>query len=73
MKVTDVTDANISDANTYRKTATVKAQQLTFHFSVETNEGTMRGNAYDYLCEGIEGERWPVKKEIFEKTYEVIK
>ena len=57
---------------TYKKTATVKAVQIGEFFAVATLEGFMHGDAGDYLCEGIEGEKWPVKKEIFEKTYEVV-
>ncbi len=57
---------------TYKKTVPVKAIQIHENFSVDTLENTMFGNAGDYLCEGIAGEKWPVKKEIFEKTYEVV-
>lgn len=53
----------------YRKIATVRAKQMNRPFDVETLEGHMTGNKGDYLCIGIEGEKWPVKKEIFEKTY----
>jgi len=60
------------DFKEYRKTATVQAIQLDLEFAVNTLEGVMTGQPGDYLCEGIDGERWPVKKEIFEKTYEVI-
>ena len=56
----------------YKKTATVKAFQVKTNFLVKTLEGTMKGNAGDYLCQGIDGEKWPVKKEVFEKTYEVV-
>ena len=57
----------------YRKTALVKAMQMGEEFEVETLEGTMRGAAGDYLCEGIAGERWPIKQEIFQATYEFVK
>jgi len=40
-------------------------------FEVETLEGTMRGGKGDYLCEGPAGEQWPIKKDIFEATYEL--
>ena len=53
----------------YRKIAYVEAVQSTSDFLVETLEGIMRGYAGDYLCRGIDGEYWPVKKEIFERTY----
>ena len=70
--VFNVNDIEFGNMKTYRKTATVDAVQLEMKFAVQTEEGVMRGNPGDYLCIGIDGERWPVKKEIFEKTYEVI-
>ena len=70
--VFNVNDIEFGNTKTYRKTATVDAVQLEMEFAVQTEEGIMIGNAGDYLCIGIEGERWPVKKEIFEKTYEVV-
>lgn len=53
----------------YRKTATVHAMRMDRPFAVETLEGTMHGEAGDYLCEGPAGERWPIKRAIFEATY----
>ena len=37
-----------------------------------TIECSRLANAGDWIMTGIDGEQWPVKKEIFEKTYEVI-
>ena len=62
----------MSDFKEYLKTATVKAKQMSEPFEVETLEGTMRGNAGDYLCIGVEGEQWPIKKQIFEATYSEV-
>jgi hypothetical protein len=53
----------------YHKAATVKAIRMQAPFTIETLEGTMRGEAGDYLCIGEHGDRWPVKREIFEATY----
>lgn len=39
---------------------------------VETLEGTMFAKNGDYLIKGIENEIYPCKKEIFEKTYEIV-
>lgn len=55
---------------TYRKTATARALQIPESFIVHTLEGTMVANPGDYLCMGAAGDVWPVKKEIFEATYE---
>lgn len=38
-------------------------------FVVRTLEGLMKGRTGDYLCEDTSGNRWPVKKEIFESTF----
>lgn len=54
----------------YKKTALVKAKQMSESFEIKTLEGTMKGEAGDYLCEGPAGEQWPVKRIIFESTYE---
>nr|WP_274458080.1 hypothetical protein [Fructobacillus sp. CRL 2054] len=39
---------------------------------IETLEGTMKANIGDYIITGIKGEQWPVKSDIFKRTYEVI-
>lgn len=55
-----------------KKPIPIKAVQINETFTVETLEGTHTGNAGDYLIEGIEGELYPCKKEIFLKTYEEV-
>ena len=39
---------------------------------IETLEGNMKANEGDWIIKGIEGEFYPCKPAIFEKTYEVI-
>lgn len=56
----------------YRKTATVRALQSPWPGVVHTLEGDMTYEAGDYICTGPGGESWPVKKEIFEATYELV-
>lgn len=41
-------------------------------FFVETLEGTMVGGAGDYLVQGVEGELYICRGDIFEKTYEKV-
>ncbi|SFB89941.1 PGDYG protein [Alkalibacterium subtropicum] len=55
-----------------KKPITVKAEQTDEHKDIQTLEGTMHANPGDYIITGPGGEQWPVKKEIFEKTYEII-
>lgn len=75
----DVTDCDVRSAGgsdrharEYRKTATVWAVQAEIPFKVSTLEGVMVGDAGDYLCQGPAGEKWPVKRAIFEATYEEV-
>ena len=39
---------------------------------INTLEGVMRGNGGDYIIQGVQGELYPCKKEIFEDTYERV-
>ena len=39
---------------------------------VHTLEGTMRADIGDYIVKGVDGEFYPCKADIFEKTYEEI-
>lgn len=56
-----------------KKPVIIKARQMDGKFAVDTLEGQMHGNKGDYLVRGVKGEFYPVKKEIFEETYEEIK
>lgn len=40
------------------------------HAFIDTIEGQMRSNYGDWILEGVQGEHWSVKKDIFEKTYD---
>lgn len=39
---------------------------------LETLEGTMRANKGDYIIQGVKGEIYPCKADIFEMTYEKV-
>lgn len=39
---------------------------------IKTLEGTMRADFGDYIIQGVNGEIYPCKPDIFEKTYEVV-
>lgn len=41
--------------------------------NIETLEGDMKASFGDYIIEGINGEHYPCKPDIFEKTYEKVK
>ncbi len=42
------------------------------YFYIETLEGTMKANLGDWIIKGINGEFYPCKPDIFEKTYEKV-
>ena len=42
-------------------------------FIIKTLEGNMIATKEDYLIKGVNGELYPCKKDIFEKTYIAIK
>ena len=56
-----------------KKPIPVEAFQTKKPVDIKTNEGVMHANVGDWILTGIDGEKWPVKKDIFEKTYEKIK
>ena len=39
---------------------------------IETLEGVMTASEGDYIIKGVNGEFYPCKPDIFEKTYEVV-
>lgn len=41
-------------------------------FVVTTKEGRIKGKFGDYLIIGVDGEKYPCDKDIFEKTYDII-
>lgn len=40
---------------------------------IETLEGVMTASPGDYIIKGIKGEFYPVKPDIFEATYEIVR
>ena len=57
-----------------KKPVIVHACQMNFPegFSVTTHHGVAIGDPGDYLLIGIDGEKYPIKKDIFEQTYNSI-
>jgi len=52
-----------------KRPVVVRAIRMPDDFEVETLEGVMRGKKGDWLIQGVEGELYPCKDEIFRKTY----
>ena len=48
----------------------VDAYQTDKEMVIHTLEGDMRASVGDYIITGVNGEQYPCKPDIFEKTYE---
>ena len=42
------------------------------YLEIETLEGVMKANLGDWIIKGVNGEFYPCKPDIFEKTYEPV-
>lgn len=61
------------EAKKYRKKPIViEAYQTDKVMYIETSEGTMKANVGDYIITGVNGEQYPCKPDIFNKTYEMV-
>ena len=56
-----------------KKQIPVIAYQTKEDMVIKTLEGDMKAKKGDWIVTGVDGEQYPVKKEIFERTYEKIK
>ena len=55
-----------------KKPVVVKAFYTPEPILIETLEGTMRADKGDWVICGVNGEHYPCKPDIFDKTYEII-
>lgn len=62
----------IKNVKAIKKPIIVTAEQVEMETTVYTIEGPLTAKPGDWIITGVEGEKWPVKKDIFEKTYEII-
>ena len=53
-----------------KKPVVIDAYQTDQEMYIETLEGTMRADPGDWIITGVNGEQYPCKPDIFEKTYE---
>nr|WP_057874593.1 hypothetical protein [Loigolactobacillus rennini] len=63
----------MKEVKAIKKPIPVTAFQAETALDIKTLEGIMHANIGDWIITGIDGEQWPVKKEIFEKTYDIIR
>ncbi|EID82984.1 hypothetical protein [Streptococcus intermedius] len=50
----------------------VDAIRIDTEMYIDTLEGVMKASPGDWIVTGVDGEKYPVKPDIFEKTYEII-
>lgn len=55
-----------------KKPVIIEAYQTDKEIDIKTLEGTMRARIGDYIITGVNGEQYPCKPDIFEKTYEPV-
>ena len=55
-----------------KKPVVIEAYQTDASLDIETLEGVMHASPGDWIITGINGEKYPCKPDIFEKTYEPI-
>ena len=55
-----------------KKPVIIEAYQTKVEMIIPTLEGNMKASAGDWIITGINGEQYPCKPDIFEKTYEKI-
>ena len=63
----------IKEIKYYRKKPViVQAYQTDKEMIIPTLEGDMKASVGDYIITGVNGEQYPCKPNIFEKTYEPV-
>ena len=55
-----------------KKPVVVDAYKTDREMNIETLEGVMHAEPGDWIITGVNGERYPCKPDIFEKTYEPV-
>ena len=54
------------------KPVVIEAYQTDTEMIIHTLEGDMLASVGDYIITGVDGEQYPCKPDIFEKTYELV-
>ena len=55
-----------------KKPVIIDAYQTDKEVDIETLEGVMHASVGDYIITGVNGEKYPCKPDIFDKTYERV-
>lgn len=60
------------DAFEYRPSYHMPTGSAPSSLTIQTLEGAMTANHWDYIIKGINGEFYPCKSDIFAKTYDLV-
>ena len=71
IEVIQITDENIKEIRGFCGQFAFK-RISPVSFSIETLEGDMVCHCLDWIAKGAEGEIYPIRNTIFEKTHEII-
>ena len=63
---------NLSDVSTLGGAREYEQNFLDDDLIIHTLEGDMKANKGDWIIKGVNGELYPCKPDIFEKTYESV-
>lgn len=55
-----------------KKPVVIEAEQTDKEIIIHTLEGDMKASIGDYIITGVNGEKYPCKPDIFNKTYEKV-
>ena len=55
-----------------KKPVVIRAYQTQHEMEIQTLEGTLHARVGDWIIEGVQGELYPCKPDIFEATYEEL-
>lgn len=55
-----------------KKPVIIEAYQTDVEVTIDTLEGKMKASPGDWIITGINGEQYPCKPDVFEKTYELV-
>lgn len=69
----DETETPLKKVKVIKKPIPLEAYQTDKKITIKTPEGNMAANAGDWIITGVNGEQYPVKNEIFKKTYDILK
>ena len=65
-------EENIAECLSFCGNENLKYNPQTNEYEISTLEGNMVVSKGDYIIKGINGEFYPCKPDIFEKTYELV-